>query len=1463
MGQLVEEGIEVESELEEGVTMEGPLGKDAPKLSNPSSDFEEEGTLEDYIKQKLRPTQFEVKGSGGVMKEYLPRELPSFIPKGAKEVSFIPDIEEELTAPYPVGETYKIRKEGKPINLLQPQIQTFTPDVIRSEVMKPSADPTGEGIPTGKFIERPRRFDPLREAVGESVREAKAALLKGTFVEDIGQALTGKSVMETELGVTPGEYEELSTLQKMGAQLPVDLLIGGSLEAGLRSAMKTSAGRAVVRQIKRALPSFSKAGRRALRMSQARDLDDEVSLITRRPKRELLPQERAQFTGLPKYGNEYTIPPTKLSAQEWLGGEHLAQYPERQKLHEFILQKMSPTVEKESRILTIHSGSAGAGKSEAGIANFTPERMEWTLDANPDKFKKYIPEYNPSEPQFVHGESSALTGKAMGRAFTKGQEIAYETTGAELDRMKEILKRAKENNYNTQGRFFSQSEQQLKAAYERRKLEGARLPPLELSLKKRIEGSQNLPEYWNEFEDFVLYAKRGGESAKEAFKNEPIMIKLGGEARYAKGEERQITELLGPNWKSKVDSALPEAKLGGAEGGYSSEYLGRVPGLETQSSRRLKSPKEIQDFYKATPEGGFVPRTAFPKMVENTKAREAIDKATTDWMDDLNPLLVGQRVTQKIPEYEKNPYVHFRLLRGLGGKIQEKIDQELVPMLKKIDDPTEFVNYAQAKREIEKAAQLGKPVTDRSLDESAKIIRAYETPERKQLLTELVEFQNKSLDDLVDSGMVSRESADAMKNKNQWYVPFFREIDEGTQAIGKKGGAVLPRRLKGSKLPISDMVENVVKNTVARTRIAETNRSNQIFVDWLEGTPYGFKLEPTKVPIRISGKELVGQVEGAIDPEDMFTVFRSKTPKGEGQITVWKNGKPETWQFTQAGQDMFDAIKPYESKEKGVVLKYFFAPFSKMLRLGATGINPDFISRNAIRDTGARMFTTGGSSIKVIPDTIKALFEIVGDKTGLKASEMYRDWKKSGGSFSGMMGYDINVYRRVLANARNRGLADKVKYTLSHPIESLQALSQIVEEAPRLAEYKALLPKGKVPTQAEKMFASLGSRDVSLDFSKIGKKGREVNQYIAFFNAGLQDWSKIKRTIQNNPARTIARGFSWMAPLTLGEYYYGRKSEEWKRLPTYQKALFWNFLNVGGTGHDVIIPKPFLWGVMFGGSMTEALEWMDSKDPKHIEDFFKQMGKAGLPSIIPTAATTALIASTDYDLFRGKPVQSPGDLKQEPWMRFEDASSELSKALGRGGKELLQSTPLGKYEIARKALNISPMRFDALVGSTFGGAGRTAVSLVGGAGMLARKAKILPPGYFEGPENKAQAKVMAQIPILRSMIKSGGGMIDSEQVQSFYENLARTTQAKSTAKVMMEKDVPGMESEERYILAGMASHYRNATGELSELWKRMKLAENDEEKQEYANSINEIVNSLNRSLEEELDIYWKSKQQEE
>jgi hypothetical protein len=91
------------------------------------------------------------------------------------------------------------------------------------------------------------------------------------------------------------------------------------------------------------------------------------------------------------------------------------------------------------------------------------------------------------------------------------------------------------------------------------------------------------------------------------------------------------------------------------------------------------------------------------------------------------------------------------------------------------------------------------------------------------------------------------------------------------------------------------------------------------------------------------------------------------------------------------------------------------------------------------------------------------------------------------------------------------------------PLEVLRIASELMENATRMGEFKRAMA-GEAGTKADIQAAGFESREVTLDFQRIGAQTRGLNMIAAFMNAGLEG---LDRTAAPSRTRRSGRPRRW------------------------------------------------------------------------------------------------------------------------------------------------------------------------------------------------------------------------------------------------------------------------------------------------------------------------------------------------
>jgi len=825
--------------------------------------------------------------------------------------------------------------------------------------------------------------------------------------------------------------------------------------------------------------------------------------------------------------------------------------------------------------------------------------------------------------------------------------------------------------------------------------------------------------------------------------------------------------------------------------------------------------KEEQAIFDKTQYSERVPETTVQGI--KSKAKELNDKNITNFVDRLHPIkrIIEQVQNTKNTKDALNVYERFRSLLGVENKAGSAIEKGTFNVNLKVNgksfkdilDPliekgftlnlkdrdlrnrqtyADFNNYAIAKRVVEKGKQdiqTGITVeTATKVANNPKLIKKFEKTRQ-----ELIEYNKRLLEYARDKGLLTKEAFDAMVQANKEYIGFARVIDIAADGQIKTGVSAL-KMMKGSTRDIIDPIETTYSNTFAIIKKADRNAAIKEFIDIVEaGKKKGLfpdinKKTITKV-IKFSKKELK---DLGIDTSKLSSralenlqIFRKEFDKiGDDSIGVIRNGKFEVW---EVGKELAEAIKDFDPRGARNLFWGLASKPASWLRAGAT-LAFDFVGANFLRDTVQASIYSKYGFFPVV-SSIRGLFDIIAGKTGLskKSQKMYEDWIKSGGMQSTLQSVDRAIFDKPAFDILNKG---QIRNKAENPIEILRVISETFENATRISEfrraYNASLKKGMTHKQAVER-AGFESRDITLDFGKMGVQIKTLNQISAFYNARIQGYAKLFDGFKERPTRALlAISGGIMIPTAL-LWYLNKDDEDIQGQSKWVKRHYWLFST--GEGEDKVIhkiPKPFDVGVVFASLVESFLDHNFSKDEttrKQMDgwftDYLMQTGKGFIPT--PQFILPIYEAWQNKSWFRNQPLVPEYIAKTLPnEMQYTNYTSESAK--------LIASTLYKIIGTDSKFTN--PIMIDNFIRAWTGTLGRYAIQ--------ASDKALIESGVIDDPIRPEQP--LSSMPVFRAFLAKNPDL-QSQWITSFYEEYNEVKQQLNKASAL-EKEGKAIEAEE-------------------------------------------------------------------
>jgi len=1033
-----------------------------------------------------------------------------------------------------------------------------------------------------------------------------------------------------------------------------------------------------------------------------------------------------------------------------------------------------------------------------------PKALENYVERRPEpKAKTDLPPYNPE-----------VAVKDMADTMAKELKSAYRELGVAKDAEGNVVARTDNNT-------FPEWFQRIKSGNLEKTMSDLANPESAASKRLLAEAESRLTE------GYQLGREGGYEKADQQFRIykglEPhdSSSVVSGEVVHFDGSDGVVRAADGEMIHFDQSTVKENFKVGDqvslVKDPKSSDFVTAESVFGTKTKEQLNTPKadvvsvnDAGEVTVKTSDSGSRPPTDTEKILSrigdrNNKPKEGFswDKFYTNVVDKYNPIKLATenlKADTTLPS-NKNPYELARMANDYKAKVKhfyEKGTVDFETLAKNGKSFKEIIApFANAPEKIDglKAFMISKRVLEvegRGITsgfdvEAAKRVLKEGAKEYTKVAEELVEFQNKALEYARDAGVISTKSYKAMLEAGKSYVSLSRVLDPET--TGKSAGKSKPlKSLKGSEKMIQDPFVSMIENTEALLKASEKNRALMSMVELAESVKDQTMIEKVKTkqkPIKVSESEFkkafndseLGKIlkEEGIDVEgEEFNIFRpiEKNNLAPNEFEVMNNGKREVYQTETP--ELAEAFKRLDGDTTSMNLAFRLANgITTIKKIGIT-FTPDFILKNVFRDQlTAGVFTEGGA----VP--FKDIFSAMGDI--LNKNDHYYNWMKSGGAGGAFLELDTSYLSKdLLQLSTETGMKEKVFNLVQKPIEYLTVLGKITEEGTRLAEFKKV---SKGQSEGAAIFkGGMASREVTIDFQRVGAKTSALNSIIAFMNVGIQGLDRTTRAVKADPMGVTTKGLMYLTAPSMLLWYANKDDERVKEIPRWQKDLFWIIptndwqpakdanevaglpkhlvkQNEDGSysinkGHIFRLPKPQELGMIFSTIPERMMEKFFTDNPRALSDLSESIGSLISPNFIPDAALPIVEQGVNKNLFTSAPLVSPQMEGRLSELQYTEYTSETAKTLGK----LIGQIPIARDIGADDTKLSSPAVVDNYIRSWTGALGSYVVE-------VADKA-LQKTGVAEDYEKPTAT--LAEIPFIKAfVIRHPSASVQS--IQDFYE----------------------------------------------------------------------------------------------
>ena len=759
--------------------------------------------------------------------------------------------------------------------------------------------------------------------------------------------------------------------------------------------------------------------------------------------------------------------------------------------------------------------------------------------------------------------------------------------------------------------------------------------------------------------------------------------------------------------EAPVDGVVTKTKRFLTEGGLREHIINKYDPL-TQFVREVTGAKSQQGAIDAMPasESAVLLTGLFNGQVG--KALRAIESDTISYKtgetngEGLIPIL-------KVVEQSK--------LQKLKNKIPGLKDKEYRPT---VEDFDAYVFAKHAKEVAEKYDHVT------GLEKNAAATNnVIEIGDRvyKDAAKRFVDFQNRGLEYLADSGIKSKDEFSKMVGKYEHYIPLEKIIiGEGPGSISRSLNPkqILKKRGKGSAEQIYSPTLRAAERIHEYYTMAEKNRVTKSIHDMMVKYEYPVKEIKADPGFKMEIMDENGKPTG-----EFASVYRELK---NNELAFFEEGVRKVFDVPE---NVANTIKAMGIDKTNKLTSVLSIP-AKLLRLGVT-IPIDFMLKNMFRDQFHAFTQSRGNYVPYVT-YVEGLANIAAK------SKKYRDYQSFGAMNSSSVSLDINYSGQSLARIADKtSMRDAAFNVVSSPIkamqvgiEMLQKFSDLAETGTRVGEYSKVydkLRKQGLSHQDAGLKAAFAARNVTVDFQRMGASMKAFNMVIPFLNPNIQGTAQIFTNIQER-RYDVALKMGSLTAAAAGLWALNKDDPRMKEIPQWQKDIFYIIpmdewvpsikaeignpntrLNEDGTyetniGKIIRLPKPQEMIAGASQSVEAYLDYLHSQDPDKGEVLRKEILKAFLPDtpINPTAFSVPMQLQTNYDTFRDKQIV-PWYIESSrlPHRRYTKATSSAAKFLSQKMFELGVETDLIP----------APAKTDFAVTGILGSTGRTILDVTG------------------------------------------------------------------------------------------------------------------------------------------------------
>ena len=591
---------------------------------------------------------------------------------------------------------------------------------------------------------------------------------------------------------------------------------------------------------------------------------------------------------------------------------------------------------------------------------------------------------------------------------------------------------------------------------------------------------------------------------------------------------------------------------------------------------------------------------------------------------------------------------------------------------------------AQIDKLKERQVNLDKLFTQERISDGLR----YESAEFRDVFDRYNAFNQKTLQFLVDTGVISEAQRDGMSID---YIPYYKMMEEeeyGTKKGMFRNSILGPRttqvfnnpdagirELTGREGTIGDLYENVIKNNQAMISAGLKNVSMGRALQAME------RLEMAKKTPEALGKN-----------SDFVVTYYENGQK------VYMDLTDDNGVITDFNHRVFMALSAF-SPPQLTGLMDMVQKITGVFRDAIT-LAPNFMIANLIRGDIAGYATVDAKFVPIIGG-------IKGFKNVISNDRVSNEMKAIAGVGGYSYGQDTRDFAKVFKDKMNpEWNAAKI---LPKVISGLKTVGEASELATRDTIYRAVLRETGSKTEAAYQALNL------VNFNRKGNPQTRTGQILSLFlpmvpflNARIQGLYRTGTALKGaeaNRKRVIMR-MAMLGGISMAIYFANKDDERWDDEPLYRKMAN-DIIYIGD--YRILIPKAFEVGALAQTLPQVIAEFASGdEDMGYVADaaahtFLNTFSFNPIPQVVKPV----LEVYTNYDFFRGRDIESARMRNLPKDQRYSVTTPEVVRQLGS----------------VTSAVGVSPAQLETLVRGYLGTLG---MSFIAGTDTVLSEAGLIP-----------------------------------------------------------------------------------------------------------------------------------------